>query len=56
MDNKKVNVIRSVRGRMTNEKIYNIAALLIEAGYTVRVCTVNVPGKQTKETIIEYWE
>lgn len=52
----KVNVIRSNRGRMTNEKMNTLAALLIEAGYTVRIRTVQIQGKSTKETVIEYWE
>ena len=33
-----------------------ISTLLIKAGYTVRIATREVPGKKTKEKVIEFWE
>ena len=54
--NKKINQIRVVRGSLLNEDLLTISALLIKAGYTVRIVSRPVPGKKTKEKVIEYWE
>ncbi len=50
------NTIRAVRGSMTNDDLLQLAALLIKAGYTVRIATVMKPNAKTKEKVIEYWE
>lgn len=52
---KKVNVIRS-NGKLLNDDMIALATGLIKAGYTVRFTTQDVPGKKTKEKVIEYWE
>lgn len=52
---KKASVIRS-NGKFLNEDMCALATLLIKAGYTVRIATREVPGKKTKEKVIEFWE
>ena len=55
MENKK-NVIRSLGTPLSNDERYALGTLLLKAGYTVRMATQTVPGKQTKEKVIVYWE
>ena len=50
------NTIRGLRGTMNNDDLLQIAALLIKAGYTVRIVTVTKPNAKTKEKVVEYWE
>ena len=51
----KINVIRS-NTKLLNEDYLALCTLLIKAGYTVRISTREVPGKKSKEKVIEYWE
>lgn len=53
---KKTNVIRAQGNKLLTEDYLALATLLIKAGYTVRITTKEVPGKKTKEKVIEYWE
>ena len=55
METKK-NVIRSLRAPFTNDDYFALGTLLLKAGYTVRLTTQAVPGKQTKEKVVLYWE
>ena len=41
---------------LTKDDMIAAATLLIKAGYTVRITTQPIPGKTTKEKIIEYWK
>ena len=50
------HTIRAVRGSMTNDDLLQLAALLIKAGYSVRIATVPKPNTKTKEKVVEYWE
>lgn len=53
---KKINVIRSQGNKLLTEDYLALSTLLIKAGYTVRITTREVPGKKTKEKVIEFWE
>ena len=53
---KKSNVRRAQGNKLLTEDYLALATLLIKAGYTVRYTTKEVPGKKTKEKVIEYWE
>lgn len=55
MEDKK-NVIRPLRGAMTNDDYIALATGLIKAGYTVKLATQTVAGKQTKEKVIIFWD
>lgn len=55
METKK-NVIRSLRAPFANDDYYALGTLLLKAGYTVRLTSQAVPGKQTKEKVVLYWE
>lgn len=52
---KKTNIIRSQGNKLLIDDYLALATLLIKAGYTVRYTTKEVPGKKTKEKVIEYW-
>ena len=53
---KKISVIRSLGNKLLTDDYLAICTLLIKAGYTVRIATREVPGKKTKEKVIEFWE
>lgn len=53
---KKVNVIRPQGNKLLTDDYLTLSTLLIKAGYTVRIATREVPGKKTKEKVIEYWD
>ena len=53
---RKTNVIRSQGNKLLTEDYLALITLLIKAGYTVRIATREVPGKKTKEKVIEFWE
>lgn len=49
--------IRSIRGgsaRLSEEERIQMAALLVKAGYQVRIGYEEIPGKKTKEYFVEY--
>lgn len=48
--------IRAVKAPLTKNDLLEIAALLIKAGYSVRITTAIKPNAKTKETVVEYWE
>ena len=41
---------------LTKDDQLAVATLLIKAGYTVRITTLSIPGKTTKEKTIEFWK
>lgn len=41
---------------LTKDDQLAVATLLIKAGYTVRITTLSIPRKTTKEKIIEFWK
>ena len=53
---KNKNTIRPLRGALANDDYLALATLLIKAGYTVKLATQTVAGKQTKEKVILFWE
>ena len=48
--------IRPLRGALTNDDYYALGTLLLKAGYAVQLTSVTVPGKSSKERVIQYWE
>jgi hypothetical protein len=53
---KQKNIIRPLRGAMTNEEYAALGTCLLKFGYAVRIATREVPQKKTKEKVVEYWE
>lgn len=48
--------IRAVKEPLLKEDLLSIAALLIKAGYAVRITTALKPDGKTKCKVVEYWE
>jgi hypothetical protein len=53
---KEKNIIRPLRGAMTNDEYAALGTCLLKFGYAVRIATREAPQKKTKEKVVEYWE
>ncbi len=53
---RKISTIRSQGNKLLTDDYLALSTLLIKAGYTVRIAVREVPGKKTKEKVIEFWE
>lgn len=50
------NTIKANGSRLVNEDYLALATLLVKAGYSVRITTRKIPGKEAKEKVVEFWE